>query len=162
MISGIDRTSTPFFPWTLGQYLTILSGCCCSFQLHLASSCLHSVPSKPDCLAVSCLSYLHSDLYNKSWLFKHLVRALSVVCSLHRVQWRQKKRKWESVSCVWFFCNPMVCPWNSLGKNTGVGCHSLLQGIFLTQGSYWGLLHCRQSLYHLSYQWQQSLYNLLT
>ena len=26
------------------------------------------------------------DLYNKSWLFKHLVRALSVVCSLHRVQ----------------------------------------------------------------------------
>ena len=24
-------------------------------------------------------------------------------------------------------CDPMVCPWNSLGKNTGVGCHSLLQ-----------------------------------
>ena len=27
------------------------------------------------------------------------------------------------------------CPWNSPGKNTGVGCHSLLQRIFLTQGS---------------------------
>ena len=27
-------------------------------------------------------------------------------------------------------CDPMVCPWNSLGKNTGVGCFSLLQGIF--------------------------------
>ena len=25
-------------------------------------------------------------------------------------------------------CNPMVCPWNSPGKNIGVGCHSLLQG----------------------------------
>ena len=29
----------------------------------------------------------------------------------------------------------LLCPWNSLGKNTGVGCHSLLQGILLTQGS---------------------------
>ena len=57
-------------------------------------------------------------------------------------------------------CNPMVCPWNALGKNTGVGCHSFLQGIFLPQESYQGLLFCRQSLYHLSYQWQQSLYNL--
>ena len=27
-----------------------------------------------------------------------------------------------------------LCPWNSPGKNTGVGCHFLLQGIFLTQG----------------------------
>ena len=26
-------------------------------------------------------------------------------------------------------------PWGSLAKNTGVGCHALLQGIFLTQGS---------------------------
>ena len=26
------------------------------------------------------------------------------------------------------------CPWDSPGKNTGVGCHSLLQGIFLSQG----------------------------
>ena len=35
-------------------------------------------------------------------------------------------------SHVRFFCNPMVA-WNSPGKNTGVGCHALLQGIFLTQ-----------------------------
>ena len=41
-------------------------------------------------------------------------------------------------------CNPIVCSWNSLGKNTGVGSHSLLQGIFLTQGLNLGLLHCRQ------------------
>ena len=34
----------------------------------------------------------------------------------------------------------------------GVGFHSLLQGIFLTQGSNPGLLHCRQVLYHLSHQ----------
>ena len=35
----------------------------------------------------------------------------------------------------------LLCPWNSPGKNTGVGNHSLLQGIFLTQGSDLGLLH---------------------
>ena len=42
-----------------------------------------------------------------------------------------------------------LCPWNSPDKNTGVGCHSLLQGIFLTQGSIPGLPHCRQILYRL-------------
>ena len=38
------------------------------------------------------------------------------------------------------------------GKNTGVGCRSLLQGIFLTQGLNTGLLRWRQILYHLSHQ----------
>ena len=41
---------------------------------------------------------------------------------------------------------------DSPGKNTGGGCHSLFQGIFPTQGSNLGLLHCRQILYHLSHQ----------
>ena len=36
--------------------------------------------------------------------------------------------------------------------STGVGCHFLLQRIFLTQGSNAGLLHFRQILYRLSYQ----------
>ena len=40
---------------------------------------------------------------------------------------------------------------DSPGKNTGVGNHTLLQGIFLTQGSIPRLLHCRQILYHLSH-----------
>ena len=40
-----------------------------------------------------------------------------------------------------------LCPWNSPGKNTGMGCHSLLQGIFLTQGLNPGLLHCRQMFF---------------
>ena len=38
----------------------------------------------------------------------------------------------------------LLCPWDSPGKNTGVGCQAILQGIFLTQGSNWslsGLLH---------------------
>ena len=41
---------------------------------------------------------------------------------------------------------------NSPGKNTRVGCHVLLQGIFSTQGSNPGLLYCRQIIYHLSHQ----------
>ena len=46
----------------------------------------------------------------------------------------------------------LLSPWDSPGKNTEVGYHSLLQGIFLTQGWNLGLLHCRPILYHLSYQ----------
>jgi len=41
---------------------------------------------------------------------------------------------------------------DSPGKNTGVGCHALLQGIFPTQGSNPGLPHCRWILYCLSHQ----------
>ena len=51
----------------------------------------------------------------------------------------------------------LLCPWNSPGKNTGVGCHFLLQGISLTQGSNPGLPHCRQTLYCLSYQGSPNL-----
>ena len=45
----------------------------------------------------------------------------------------------------------LLCPWNSPGKNTGVGSHSLLQGISI-QGSNPGLLHCKQIFYCLSHQ----------
>ena len=41
---------------------------------------------------------------------------------------------------------------DSLGKNTGVGCHTLLQGIFPTKGSNLDLPHCRWILYRLSHQ----------
>ena len=47
----------------------------------------------------------------------------------------------------------LLCPWDFSGKNTRVGCHFLLQGIFPSQGSNQGLLcllHCRQILYPLS------------
>ena len=46
----------------------------------------------------------------------------------------------------------LLCPWNSPGKNGGVGCYSLLQRIFLTQGSNTGLLHYRWILYRLSHR----------
>ena len=46
------------------------------------------------------------------------------------------------------------------GKNTGVGCYFLLQGIFPTQESNLGLLHCRQILYHLSHQGSPLLHTI--
>ena len=46
----------------------------------------------------------------------------------------------------------LYSPWNSPGQNTGIGNHSLLQGIFPTQGSNPGLAHCRWILYQLSHK----------
>ena len=73
------------------------------------------------------------------------------------------QESWDSTmyahaqSCL-TLCDPMDCspPGFSvsriLQKHTGgVVCHFLLQGIFPTQGSNLGLLHCRQILYHLSH-----------
>ena len=54
------------------------------------------------------------------------------------------KWKWKSLS--------RYSPWNSPGHNTGVGSHSLLQGIFPTQGLNPGLSHCRRTLYQLSHK----------
>ena len=47
----------------------------------------------------------------------------------------------DSVSCYGLQPARFLCPWDSPGKNTGVGCHALLQRIFPTQGSNSCLLH---------------------
>ena len=52
----------------------------------------------------------------------------------------------------------LLCPWDSPGKNSGVGWHALLQGIFPTQGSNPGLPHCKWTLYQLSHQGNPSIY----
>ena len=62
--------------------------------------------------------------------------------------------KVKSLSHVQLFATPWMVayqapgPWDFPGKNTRVGCHFLLQEIFLTQGSNLRLLHCRWILYH--------------
>ena len=79
------------------------------------------------------------------------------------------KVKVKSFSRVQFFATPWpaACQaplsMNFPGKNTGVGCHFLLQAIFPTQGSNLGLPHCRQSFYHLSHQesWLCSIESVL-
>ena len=54
-------------------------------------------------------------------------------------------------SCL-TLCNPVEHPWNSPGRNSGVGSLPLLQGIFQTQGSNPRLPHCRQILYQLNHK----------
>ena len=89
----------------------------------------------------------------------------------HRLREQQKSYQWrlmETLLCsqsVWIrkvrvaqsgltLCDPhgLYSPWNSPGQNTGVDSLSLLQGIFPTQGSNPGLLHCRQIFYQLSHK----------
>ena len=66
---------------------------------------------------------------------------------------RTKLWKLKSLSRARLFATPgLHSPWNSPGQNTGVGSLSLLQGIFLTQGSNPGLLNCKRILYQLSHQ----------
>ena len=97
-------------------------------------------------------------------LFFHLTNTLLVslksICCIGY-------NKYDSVLCLvaqscLTLCDLMGCSppgssvhWYSPGKNTGVGCHGLLQGIFPTQGSNPGLLHCRWILYRLNHQGRQ-------
>ena len=73
---------------------------------------------------------------------------------------KERKKESEVAQSCRTLCDPMDCslPGFSIhgifqeGKNTGVGCHFLLQEIFPTQGLNPSLLHCRQTLYCLRHQ----------
>ena len=91
-------------------------------------------------IVVYCVSHLgHSPLL--------LRKAHVCVCVCARTRARVSR----SVGSNCLYAR-LLCPWNPLGKSTGVGCHFLLQRIFPTQGSNLGLLHCKRILYHLSHQ----------
>ena len=61
--------------------------------------------------------------------------------SIHLAQTNECSAVLSHFSCIqlftalWTVPARLLCPWDSPGKNTGVGCHTLLQGIFPTQGS---------------------------
>ena len=56
----------------------------------------------------------------------------------------------------------LLCSWDSPGKNTGEGCHTLLQGIFPTQGLNPRLPHCGQILFCLNHQGSPRKLELVT
>ena len=100
--------------------------------------------------------YVTSLCINLAKLWSQLFNQILI----YVLQWRCFYKS-ESVSCLvmsdslWphgSWHTRLLCPWNSPEKNIGVGCHSLLQWIFLSQGSNPGLPHCRQSFYCLSHQ----------
>ena len=53
---------------------------------------------------------------------------------------------------VWIFATPWTVARQATGKHPGMGCHTLLQGIFPTQGSNSGLPHCKRIIYLLSHR----------
>ena len=72
--------------------------------------------------------------------------------STHYLGYGKVKEKYQA------FPLSLYCILYTPGKNTGMGCHFLLQGIFSTQESNLGLLHCWQILYQLRYKECPSLY----
>ena len=71
---------------------------------------------------------------------------------LYMLQAMGSQRVGQDWVTEWNWTYGLYGPWKSPGQNTGVGSLSLLQQIFLTQGLNQDLLHCRQTLYQLSYQ----------
>ena len=99
---------------------------------------------------------VHQGCILSSWLFNLYAEYIMQNARLHEAQAGIKievSQSFPTICNQWAVaCTKLLCPWNSPGKNTGVGCHFLLQGIFLTQGLNPGLTHCRQTLYRLSHQ----------
>ena len=62
------------------------------------------------------------------------------VLHMHECMWSRLRRVWLSAALKGLLPSRCLCPWDSPGKNTGVGCSNLLQGIFPTQGLNPGLL----------------------
>ena len=98
------------------------------------------------------------DLNKSRWDAKECVLYWMELDTKTQLSWIESA-KWVLVlSHIWFFVIPRTVAhqaplsMESPGKNSGVGCHSLLQGIFPTQGSNPNLLYCRQILYCLSHQ----------
>ena len=79
----------------------------------------------------------------KRKVFYHYRQCVCVLSHLSRVR---------LFLILWTVALGLLCPCDSAGKNTGVGCHVLLQGVFLTQGSSPSLLHYGWILYHLSHR----------
>ena len=87
------------------------------------------------------------------WLHQVLVLAHVILscCIWDLVPWKWKSESHSVVSDS-LQSHGLYSPQNSPGQNTGVGSHSLLQGIFPIQGSNPGLPHCWWILYQLSYK----------
>ena len=105
-----------------------------------------------------CSTSIHKYSYKKEVKMIHVVvdqRGCGFMFSLIQAQMNTEILENKCIYSV----SPMdlqparfLCPQNSPGKNTGVGCHFLLQGIFPSQGSNLGLPDCPQILYCLNHQ----------
>ena len=110
--------------------------------LHSLATVHTSLPLQGGLCFVSCWVWMWRNLVcfaGLGWGFVCWVICCSVL-----------SRVWLCAT-PWTVATMLLCPWNFPGKNAGVGCHFLLQGIFPTQESnprLLCLLHCRWILYH--------------
>ena len=159
------------------RYSLLLPLCCC-FSLLYRHSFIHpfllippsSWPPPPFSSSLLFSSLLPRSLACQG-LYSHLRSLIS------RQDWKETERssqplhncqdvlESESGSLLavsdFFLPHGLYSPWNTPGQNTGVGSLSLLWGIVLTQESNWGLLHCRQILFQLSYGESASFHSIL-
>ena len=97
--------------------------------------------------------YIYTQTHRHTHTHTH-IHMCTHICNVYIC----KKRESVSQCCAQLFVSHgmqptrLLCPWNSPGKNTGVGFHSLLQGLSTTQGLNPGFLHFRQIFYCLSHQ----------
>ena len=100
---------------------------------------------------IHLLRYENRKNLNRKW------RRLNITLPNIKIYANDKSLKIQIVSCsvvsdsviLWTEPTRLLCPWDSPCKNTVVGCHSLLQGIFPTQGWTPGLLQGDSSLSEL-------------
>ena len=91
---------------------------------------------------------------NNSLFVCHCEIVNTVVLYLYRHtdSWNFNITMWKVIVKVAQLCPTLYSPWKSPGQNAGVSRCSLLQGIFPTQESNRGHLHCKWILYQLSYE----------
>ena len=107
------------------------------------------------------LSFLMTFINNESSNVKGYLEKGKTQKPSFPLQFLTCSGKYKGEKCyllIHVLCNPVdcspprfLCPWDSPGKNTEMGCHFFLHGIFLSQGSNLGLWHCRPILYRLSH-----------
>ena len=87
--------------------------------------------------------FLLQGIFPTQWSNSHLLHWQADSLPLSHLG--KEERKWScsvmshSLQHCGLQTTRLLCPWDSPGKNTGVGCHFLLEGIFPTRGSYPGL-----------------------
>ena len=92
------------------------------------------------------ITWIFTEREQNQWCLDYSIFYLSICVYFCKLS--------KSLSCVWFlrpqglWPTRLLCPWDSPGKNTGVGYHFLLQGIFLTQRLNLHPLHWGCILYH--------------
>ena len=128
---GMDLFLIDCHPWFPPVVIVLVSDLLsiCFPKFVSQNFCLYLVCNLPLIHSVALLSYNFAFILiqigvwgrNKYLCSRHHVLSCSVVSNSFATPWTVALR--------------LLCPWDSPGKKTGVGCHFLLQGIFLTQGS---------------------------